>query len=263
MDHTDSFQARLALLRQLVTRDIRSRFIGSASGWVWLILTPLLLLAVYGFVFGVIFRARVPEGLDIPFVAWLAVALWPWLAFSEGVLRGSRAILDHSALISKVAIRRELLAISAVTSAFLLQLAGYLVVLLALRWIGTPIHFSGFPAAMLALLTLYVFALGLGMGLAAVQVFLRDLEQALPTLFMFWFFLTPILYAPEMLPEQISRWLHLNPMTWWMEQVRAPLLWGEVVPGWPLLVLAVAALLVLWLGWLLFRRLSPHFEDFL
>ena len=251
------------LLVNLIRRDIRSRFIGSASGWIWLILTPLLLLAVYGFVFGVIFRARVPTGLDIPFVAWLAVALWPWLAFSEGVLRGSRSILEHSALISKVAIRRELLVISSVTSAFVLQMAGYLVVLVALRWLGTPIHFGGLPAALLILITLYVFALGMGMALAALQVFVRDLEQALPTLFMFWFFLTPILYAPEMLPEQYSRWLHLNPMTWWVGEVRAPLLWGEIVPGLVLPVLAVAAVVVLWLGWRLFRRLSPYFEDFL
>lgn len=251
------------LLASLLRRDIRSRFIGSASGWIWLILTPLLLLAVYGFVFGVIFRARVPAGLDIPFVAWLAVALWPWLAFSEGVLRGSRSILDHSALISKVAIRRELLVISSVTSAFLLHLVGYLVVLLALRWLGTPIHFSGLPAALLTLLTLYFFALGVGMALAALQVFVRDLEQALPTLFMFWFFLTPILYAPEMLPERFSGWLQLNPMTWWMAEIRGPLLWGELLPGLALLGLALGALLVLWLGWRLFRRLSPHFEDFL
>lgn len=252
-----------SLLAALVLRDVRSRFIGSASGWIWLILTPLLLLAVYGFVFGVIFRARVPEGLDIPFVAWLAVALWPWLAFSEGVLRGSRSILEHSALISKVAIQRELLVISAVSSAFLLHMAGYLVVLIALSWLGTPIHFGGLPAALLGLLTLYVFALGLGMALAAVQVFVRDLEQALPTLLMFWFFLTPILYAPQMLPDQYSRWLHLNPMTWWMDQVRSPLLWGDLLPGWSLLVLASASMVMLWLGWRLFRRMSPHFEDFL
>ncbi|QOC23055.1 ABC transporter permease [Wenzhouxiangella sp. AB-CW3] len=252
-----------SMLGQLIWRDIRSRFIGSASGWIWLILTPLLLLAVYGFVFGVIFRARVPDGLDIPFVAWLAVALWPWLAFSEGVLRGSRAILEHSALISKVAIRRELLVVSSVTSAFLLHLAGYLVVLVALQLTGTPVHFAGLPTVALTLLTLYLFALGLGLGLAAVQVFLRDLEQALPTLFMFWFFLTPILYAPEMLPERFSGWLDLNPMTWWMTQVRGPLLWGELLPGMALLALGAAGLLALYLGWRLFRRLSPYFEDFL
>jgi len=254
---------RQHLLAALVLRDIRSRFIGSASGWIWLILTPLLLLAVYGFVFGVIFRARVPEGLDIPFVAWLAVALWPWLAFSEAVLRGSRSILEHSSLISKVAIRRELLVISSVTSAFLLHMVGYLAVLLALHVLGTPLHFAGLPTVVVTLLTLYVLALGLGMGLAAVQVFVRDLEQALPTLFMFWFFLTPILYAPQMLPDQYARWLNLNPMTWWMEQIRAPLLWRDLLPDWSLLVMAAGALLVLWLGWRLFRRLSPFFEDFL
>ena len=254
---------RQHLLAALVLRDIRSRFIGSASGWIWLILTPLLLLAVYGFVFGVIFRARVPEGLDIPFVAWLAVALWPWLAFSEAVLKGSRSILDHSSLISKVAIRRELLVISAVTSAFLLHMVGYLVVLLVLHLLGTPLHFAGLPTVALTLATLYVLALGLGLGLAAVQVFVRDLEQALPTLFMFWFFLTPILYAPEMLPEQFTRWLQFNPMFWWMEQVRGPLLWRDLLPDWSLLALAGGATLVLWLGWRLFGRLSPYFEDFL
>ena len=251
------------LLGRLIVREIRSRFIGSASGWIWLILTPLMLLAVYGFVFGVIFRARVPAGLDIPFVAWLAVALWPWLAFSEGVLKGSRAILEHASLISKVAIRRELLTISSVTSAFVLHMAGYLVVLIALRWIGTPIHLAGVPTAIVALMTLYVFSLGLGMALSALQVFLRDLEQALPTLFMFWFFLTPILYAPEMLPDHLSRWLHLNPMTWWMDQIRAPLLEGDLMPSPILAGLALGAMLMLWAGWLLFRRLSPHFEDFL
>lgn len=251
------------LLGRLTRREVRSRFIGSASGWIWLILNPLLLLAVYSFVFGVIFQARVPPGLDMPFVAWLAVALWPWLMFSEGVLRGAQAIRNHAALISKVAMPRELLVLAAVASVFVLHLVGYFAVLLVLAASGVELYWQGLGKAFLGLLTLYILTNGMALALSAVQVYVRDLEQALPTLFMFWFFLTPILYAPSLLPEQYVGWLDFNPMTWWMNEIRTALLHGEAVPGWPALALAAASLLVLWLGRSIFRRLSPYFEDFL
>lgn len=247
----------------LLRREIESRFIGSASGWIWLLLNPMLLLAVYSFVFGVIFRARVPEGLDMPFVAWLAVALWPWLMFSEGVLKSSQSIRDHAALISKVALPRELLVIAAVSAVFLLHLVGYAAVMVILVLIGVDIHFSGAGRLLAALATLFVATTGLGLALSAIQVFVRDLEQALPTVFMFWFFLTPILYAPSFLPDEIVGWIYLNPLTWWMGEIRGGLLFGEALPGVAAAGLLGGSLLVLWIGHRVFRRLSPYFEDFL
>ncbi len=255
--------ADLALLRRLTTREIRSRFIGSASGWLWLIVNPLLLLAVYGFVFGVIFQARVPPGLDMPFIAWLAVALWPWLMFSEGALRGSQAIRDHAALISKVALKREMLVIASVSAVFLLHLVGYLAVLVVIALMGVELHWLGLPRLLGALVSLYLLTLGFGLALSALQVFIRDLEQALPTVFMFWFFLTPILYAPSLLPEQFAGWLRFNPMSWWMDEIRLALLHGEPWPAGVSLLLLLGSLLVLWAGSALFSRLSPYFEDFL
>jgi len=255
--------ANRALLFRLTAREIRSRFVGSATGWIWLILNPLLLLAVYAFVFGVIFQARVPAGLEMPFIAWLAVAMWPWLMFSEGVLRGSQAIREHAALISKVALPRQLLVTASVSAVFLLHLAGYLAVLLAMALLGVDLAWSGIGRLLFALASLYLFALGLGLGLSAIQVFVRDLEQALPTLFLFWFFLTPILYAPSLLPAGLAEWLRWNPMSWWMAEIRGGLLYAEALPGLVALALAAAALIVLWLGSRLFHRLSPHFEDFL
>lgn len=253
----------MSLFFQLLTREIRSRFVGSATGWLWLVVTPLLLLAVYGFVFGVIFRARVPDGLDIPFIAWLAVALWPWLAFSESLLRGSQAICQHGDLISKVAVPRHLLVFSTISSVFILHAVGYTVVLIAIEILAADLVWLALPYALGVLATLYVLALGLGLVLAAVQVFVRDLEQVLPTFMMFWFFLTPILYAPEMLPDGMERWLQINPITWWMEELRSALFLGKMLPDGIFPILLVAAGVVLFLGLRLFRRLSPHFEDFL
>ncbi len=103
----------------------------------------------------------------------------------------------------------------------------------------------------------------MALALSAIQVYVRDLEQALPTVFMLWFFLTPILYAPSLLPEQYAGLLDFNPLTWWMNEIRSALLHGESMPSWPALALAGGSLAVLWLGRSIFRRLSPYFEDFL
>jgi len=253
------------MLWQLIHRDIRSRFVGSATGWLWLLVTPLLLLAVYGFVFGLIFRARVPDGLDMPFVAWLAAALWPWLAFSEGVLRGGQAIRQHAALISRVALPRPLLVIASVCSAFLLHLIGYAAVLVALfLFLDVAIQWTALGGLILILATLFAFSLGLGLALAAFQVYIRDLEQFVPTLFLFWFFMTPILYSPDLLPEAMSRWMAINPMNLWVDQIRSALLQGQLLPAaFEMFQMISYAGLAIVIGWFLFQRLSPFFEDFL
>ena len=251
------------IFAQLTIRQFRSSLSNGGTFWLWLLITPVLLLAVYGLVFGLIFQARVPQGLDAPFVAWLAVALWPWLAFSDGVLRASGAIQQHAALIAKVAVPRVLLAASAQTAAFLLQLLGYTVVLAVLLLLGISIQFSGLPYLLLLLITLYLFSLGLGLLFSAIQVFIRDLEQLLPTLLMLWFFLTPILYAPEILPGDLAQWLRFNPMTWWMDEIRATLFHGKWLPDLNFLGLLMGSLTSFLFGKWVFNRLSPHFEDFL
>lgn len=247
----------------LLIRDLRSRFIGSYTGWLWLLINPLLLLAVYALVFGVIFQARVPEGLDVPFVIWLAIGLWPWLAFSEAILRASESMPQHANLISKVALPRELLALSSATSSFLLQVVGYIVVLISISLMGAPIHLSGIPHALLILAILFTLACGLGLVAAALRVFLRDLEQLLPTLLMFCFFLTPIIYSPQMLPDHLQNWILLNPMAGLLTDLRSALLDGMRWPSWITALMALVAMACFVLGRAFFNRMSPYFEDFL
>ena len=247
----------------LTRREINGRLSHSALGLVWLVVTPILLLAVYAFVFGVIFKARAPAGLGFPFVVWLAIGLWPWLAFSESVLRASGAIRQHSALISKIAINRSMLVISVLSATFVLQVAGYSVVLVILEVMGIDLAWQGLPHAVLVLISLYVLAVGLGLLLSACQVFIRDLEQLLPIGFMLWFFLTPILYAPEFLPDELQAFIWLNPMTWWMEALRSALIEGQVFPDWTFLGLALGSGAVFFAGRWAFARTSPYFEDFL
>jgi len=258
-----TIQEQLSLLARLTKRELGSRFSAGGGGWVWVIIQPLLLLAVYSVVFGVIFRARAPEALDIPFVAWLAIALWPWLGFSDAILRASESMPQHAALISKVPMKREFLAISSATASFALQIAGYAVVLCVLPWMGVTLTPPGLFSALLGLIALLILANGLGVFAAALRVFFPNLQHLLPTLLMLWFFLTPILYAPEYLPENLKVLVYANPVAGLMTDLRAALLEGQVLPGTTTLAMLLISIIVLAGALAFFRRMAPYFEDFL
>lgn len=251
------------VFRQLVSRAIRRDYLENVTGFAWLIVQPLLLLAVYAFVFTVIFKARVTGAGEVGFVPFLAVAFWPWTAFSESVLRASSAVASNAALIGKVAFPTELLPLSTVAATFLMHMVGYLGVLLVLQLLGAPVHWLGLLAALPLLVFMGLFAAGLALFASALQVFIRDVGQILPPLMTFWFFTTPILYSASILPPAVAEFMRFNPMAWYVGRLRDFLLFGNYAAGWGDLAVPLLTLLVAWLALLFFRRFSAHFEDFL
>ncbi|MCJ7815718.1 MAG: ABC transporter permease [Xanthomonadales bacterium] len=251
------------VFRQLVSRAVRTDYLENLTGFAWLILQPLVLLAVYAFVFTTIFKTRIPDAGSIGFVPYLAVAFWPWTAFSEAVLRSSNVVSANAALIGKVAFPCELLPLSSVTATFLMNMAGYLAVLIVLQVMGTPIHWFGIFAALPVLVLLYLFASGIALFVSALQVFIRDVSQILPPLMTFWFFTTPILYSSSILPEQFASVMRFNPMSWYVVRLRDFLLLGNYDLSLYDLVVPALTILVFWLSLRFFRRFASHFEDFL
>jgi ABC-type polysaccharide/polyol phosphate export permease len=249
--------------RQLVSRAIRTDYLENLTGFAWLVLQPLVLLAVYAFVFTTIFQARIPESGSVGFVPFLAVAFWPWTAFSEGILRSASAVSANAALIGKVSFASELLPLSTVSATFLMHMIGYLAILIVLAVVGTPLHLAGILAAIPLLFFMFLLSAGLALFASSLQVFVRDVGQILPPLMTFWFFTTPILYSLAVLPEPWSTAIKLNPMTWYVEHLREFLLFGNfsLEPG--DIVVPLLSILVFWLSLVFFRRLSRHFEDFL
>ena len=130
----------------------------------------------------------------------------------------------------------------------------------AVQFTREPLALAG---ALPLLVLLYLLACGIALLASALQVFIRDVGQILPPLMTFWFFATPILYATSILPPGLARIMQFNPMTWYVEKLRGFLLFGDFGLGWSDVIVPVLTLLVLWLGVRFFRRVSPHFEDFL
>ena len=251
------------VFRQLVSRAIRTDYLENLTGFAWLILQPLMLLSVYAFVFTTIFKARVSDLGEIGFVPYLAVAFWPWTAFSEGILRSAGSINANAALIGKVAFPCEMLPLSAVTATFLMNMVGYLSILFVLQLMGNDIRWLGLIGAIPLLFSMFLLCSGLSLLASSLQVFIRDIAQILPPLMTFWFFTTPILYSASVLPEPYSSLIKINPMVWYVERLRDFLLLGNYQLSATDLIVPVLSLLVFWGALIFFRRFSGHFEDFL
>lgn len=243
-------------------REIKSRYIGSVSGLFWILIHPLALLAIYSVVFSVIFKVA-PLGLErYGFVTFVALGLWPWLAFQEGGLRGAMAIQANAGLIRKVAFPNELLVYGAVCAAYVVHGAGFLAALVVLAFTGNTIHFASLPLVAALLLTQLFFTTGFALALSALQVMLKDVEHFLSPLLMIWFYATPVLYSATMIPEQYRAFMLLNPLAYFVDRIRDLLLHGGGVVASDAAAVA-GSLVIMIIGRWMFNRLSPHFEDFL
>jgi lipopolysaccharide transport system permease protein len=249
-----------ALFRNFFRRELFSRYLGSVSGMAWAFLHPLALLAVYHFVFTTVFRAGQMDGKS--FLLFVAVALWPWLAAQEALQRGTVSIAGYAGLIRKVAFPHELIVYASVAATLVLQFIGYLVVLLVLALFGEPVRFEGLLLALPLWLILAVAITGLSLGLAALQVFIKDIEHILLPVLMILMYLTPILYPLSLVPASMRPWVAVNPFGYLVDRLRDALLEGRLALHWGDAVAIVVALALFAGGRWVFLRLSPHFEDF-
>lgn len=250
------------MLIYFARQDLAQRFTGNALGIAWAVFAPLLQLALFAFVFGYIFRQRVPGLEGAGYVTFLALGMWPWFAFAEAVNRGMSTLTDQAGLLAKVAVPTQTLIAARVATAFGLHATGFLVVLVALALVAPGLHLHLLPAVLPAWIGLAVIAYALASLLAHANVFVRDLQQIVAYAVPALMFLSPVLYSVEMVPEPVQPWLALNPLSALIDGARAPLLYGDVtaafVPAPWLAAVALLAIAALWV-----RRLRAHVVDFL
>ena len=251
---------RLFLLSELVRRDFQARYAGSAFGFLWSFALPLWQLLLYTFVFAGILRLSLSGERTDNFALFLFSGLLPFMAVSEGVQRAATAVTDNAPLVKKLRFPLVLLVVTVVSTALVheaIALALFVVVLAVMGQLSVAT--LGWLAIAVPLQV--ALTLGLGLLLASLHVFLRDVAQALGLIFSAWFYFTPIVYPLARVPEAFRPWIELNPLTALVDLYRSALLGGapEATRGFVALVAAAALLLAL--GALAFKRLSPSFAD--
>jgi lipopolysaccharide transport system permease protein len=252
-----------ALIRQMVRREIVGRYRGSFLGLLWSFFTPLLMLAVYTFVFSVVFQGRWGGGSEnrYEFALVLFAGLIVFNLFSECVSRAPGLILSNVNYVKKVIFPLEILPWVALGAALFHALIS-LIVLMAFLALATSLPWTAvlMPLVLFPLLPLIM---GLSWLLASLGVFIRDIGQFMGMLMTVLLFMSPIFYPPSALPENIRGWLYANPLTFIIEQAREVVIWGRL-PDWSGLLLYLGlAMLVAWAGLVWFQKTRKGFADVL
>jgi len=247
----------------MVRRDFEQRYVGSAAGWLWGFVHPAVMIACWTFVFQFCAKIQLPKGeVTQNYTLFLLAGYLPWFLFNETVMRSSTSMVDHANLITKTIFPSELIPVSL----FFSSLLNHLITLTLL--LGATALVLNHWSWNLALLPGYVlltglFAVGVGWVVSALQVYLRDVAQAMTVFLQVWFWMTPIFVYDGDYPERFQFLLDYNPMAFLVRAYRDTILSSRPPDLEESIILLGWSLSAFILGGLVFRHLKRGFADVL
>lgn len=245
------------LISNLVSRDLKVRYKRSALGFLWTMLSPLLMMIVTTVVFSNLFRGAIQN-----FAVYFMSAFLLWTFFAQSTLAGMGVMMANASMLRRVYIPKSVFVVSAVISGLVNFGLALLVLVVIMAVLGHPLtsHIVWLPVSVLAAV---LFTLGMSLLMAALGVFFADVGPMYQVLLTAWMYLTPIMYPLEIVPPNYLILIHANPMYYIVEVFRAALYYG-VRPD-PLYVLFsyVSAFVALGLGWWVFSRGMDRFVYYL
>jgi lipopolysaccharide transport system permease protein len=249
------------LLGQLIKRDVLLRYRGAVFGVLWIFLSPLLLLAIFAFVFGHIFQAHWPhQDIGIPFWLLLYCGLIAFNVFSETVSRAPSTVRNSPSYVKKIVFPLELLPIVPLGAALVHALFNLLILGTALALVGA-LKWSILLYPLL-ITPVVLLAMGFSAFLSAWGVFIKDMTQIVPLFVQMLLFLSPVFYPLEAVPQKLQPLYQLNPLGVLIGACRASV--TGVPVDWPAWLAALGvSLLVFILGYAFFQHSRDEFADVL
>jgi lipopolysaccharide transport system permease protein len=253
---------RRPLIYQMARRDFSTRYVGSAAGWLWTIIHPLVLMVSWVFVFQWCLKIPPPAGAGDSYALYLFCGYLPWLLFQDTVQRSSNSLLEQSALITRTVFPSEIVPVTLFLSSLGSHVLAVSVAVVVVRYMTG--HFS----ILIVLLPFYtallgLFAIGLGWVTSSLQVYLRDTAQVVIVMLTGWFWFTPIFIDEARFPEKARFLVHWNPMAHLVKAYRQRLLTADVPSLNEFLFLAAISLAMFIIGGMVFRQLKRGFADVL
>ena len=242
---------------------LRDRFLGSRLGAVWAVLNPLLMLGTYTYVFGFVFKTRLP-GADstLAYVVWLIAGYGPWLAITEALNGAANTVVSNASLVKNMVFKTECLPLAA-TLMGLVPLSVSVVFVLVLMTVDGNMPTWHLLAVVPGVMLMFAFLGAVAIGFSALTVVVRDFSVILPTLLMAALFVSPVFYPPETIPRLLRAWANWNPLYLMAEAIRLPLVYHRLLPmqQW-LYMLALTAVIGLF-NLYVFRRAKGGFASML
>jgi len=254
-EHIDTLYRHRELIANLVAKDLKARYRGSALGMMWTFLNPLLLLLVYALVFSVYMRVQMEN-----YAVFVFAGLLPWIWFSTSLMEGVNSITTSGALITKSMFPAEVLPMVKIISNMVNYIFSLPLLFLFMFVYGIPVTASvmWFP---LVALTQLLFMTGLVYFLAAVNVRFRDVQHILNNFLVLWFFLCPIIYPVSQTPEKWRFTFYLNPMAVLSMSYQDIFIFGRTPNLFFIFVLVVAGVVITLYGLRQFDRFKETFAE--
>lgn len=244
-----------------VKNDYKSRLSRSKIGFLWLFLQPLAMALIYALILSNLVSAKLP-GVDTIYAypIYLLAGILAWTIIAETLSRSVTMFIDHAAMIQKMALPKILIPAIVAGQALVQTLLLFAAILLVVLAIGHDPVWQWLWLLPLIGLTL-LLTLSIGLILGTLNVFIRDIGQAVPVFLQFGFWLTPIVYTLTIIPESYRHWFELNPLVDIVSPFQQILLWGQtpILSVW--IELLLATIFFMLIGLLLFRRASMELVD--
>lgn len=251
---------------QLAKREVEGRYKGSLFGFAWALLNPLILLALYTFVFGYVFRARWGAGSNVYDSAEYAVILYAGLIlhgfFAECLTRAPGLIVGNPNFVKKIVFPLELLAWAHHCAAWFHFFMSWMVLVAFQLFVFGHVPLTAFLLPFV-ILPCVLYAQGLMWGVSALTVYFRDLAQLIGLVVTCLLFASPVLYPLDSVPESFRGFLYLNPLTSSLEMFRSVMIWGRVPDLTELVCQILVGLGVFCGGLFIFQRSRSGFADVL
>jgi len=251
----------LNLLFYFLKKDLKARYAGSGLGMFWTILMPLIQIVLFWFVFSAIMGLKPYAKTEVPYTYFLLSTFFFWLAFVDGLIRSSNIILENGDMVKKVSFPNVILPITATLSLYIQHMVGFLIFILFfdITKSFSVMHLMVIPVLAIQL----VFSIGAGMLFAAIMPYVRDIGAVLIQFTQALFFLSPILYSLESVPQKIRFVYYFNPMTYFVSSYHNIILFNKMPQMNFMLIMIAVALVSIILGYYVFKKMRPGFADVL
>lgn len=247
----------LELTRNLAVRDVETRYKHSFLGLYWAVINPLANAGIYGFVFGTIFHET---SKPIPYVVFLLTGFAFWNLFANGLVSATSSVSGNAALLAKIYFPRVVLPTAEVLARMIDFMFSILVLAVFIAIYRVPIHWQLVFLPFILVIQL-IFTIGIGYILAALNVLYRDVMQLIQLILMAWIYFSPVMYRLSSVPAKLRFILLINPMGATIEAERNLIYVGHLKhPHYVDLAFGVS-LLVLFIGWRIFKRVEPLFAE--
>ncbi|MDE1465171.1 ABC transporter permease [Spartinivicinus poritis] len=252
------------LLKKLVKRDIESRYKGSLLGFLWAVITPLIMLSVYATFFTVVFKAKW-GGIEDESKGMYAIIIYSGIIVhsfvAECLNRSSDAIVSNKNLVNKVVFPLEIIPVSMLGYPFISLSINTILITLAVVVIN-----DGFLSGTIYFVILfYILMLFIGLSLcwiiSSISVYVKDIKQVLPLITSLLMFISPIFYSVEILPPSLQIFMYINPLTYLIEVYRDIIIWGNPPNIQLLLFFTLVLFFAASLSFKIFKKLKKGFAD--